>query len=61
VFVESSGGEITVRSRSGTLGDMKGMLHGKGGRLKAGMIEGWIGDARSRVLTTAPKRLRKAR
>ena len=61
VFVEKNDGEITVRGRSGTLGDMKGMLRGKAGRLKAGTIEGWIDDARSRALPVAPKRRRKAR
>ena len=60
VFVEGNDGKITVRSRSGTLGDMKGMLRSKAGRLKAGAIESWIGDARSRALPTAPKRRRKA-
>ncbi len=61
VFVEGRDGKITVRSRSGTLGDMKGMLRGKAGRLKAGVIESWINDARSRALPTQPKRRRKAR
>ena len=61
VFVEGRDGKITVRSRSGTLGDMKGMLRGKAARLKAGAIESWIGDARSRALPTEPKRRRKAR
>jgi len=61
VFVEGRDGKITVRSRSGTLGDMKGMLRSKVGRLKAGAIESWIGDARSRALPTQPKRRRKAR
>lgn len=60
VFVEKNDGEMIVRSRSGTLGDMKGMLHGKTGRLKSGAIENWISDARSRALPTAPKRRRKA-
>src|SRR5690349_10619022 len=49
VFVERGDGEVTVRSRSGTLADMKGMLRGKAGRLKAGAIEGWIGEARARA------------
>jgi AbrB family looped-hinge helix DNA binding protein len=61
VFVEGDDGKITVRSRSGTLGDMKGMLRSKTGRLKAGVIESWIGDARSRALPAAPKRRQKAR
>jgi AbrB family looped-hinge helix DNA binding protein len=39
VFVESNDGEITVRSRSGTLGDMKGMVRGKADRIKPGLIE----------------------
>lgn len=61
VFVEGRDGKITVRSRSGTLGDMKGMLRGKVGRLKAGTIEGWVEEARSRALPAMPKRRRKAR
>jgi antitoxin PrlF len=60
VFIEGIGGEIVVRSRSGTLGDMKGMIRGKAGRIKPGAIERWIGDARSRALPAAPKRRRKA-
>jgi antitoxin PrlF len=61
VFVEGNDGEITVRSRSGTLGDMKGMIRGKAGRIKPGAIERWIGEARSRALPTTPKRQRKTR
>jgi AbrB family looped-hinge helix DNA binding protein len=61
VFVEGNDGEITVHSRAGTLGDMKGMLHGKAGRLKPGAIETWVGDARSKALPTAPKRRRITR
>jgi AbrB family looped-hinge helix DNA binding protein len=61
VFVESNDGEITVRSRSGTFGDMKGMLRGKIGRLKSGTVEKWISDARSRALAVATRRRRKAR
>jgi AbrB family looped-hinge helix DNA binding protein len=61
VFIEGNDGEITVRSRSGTLGDMKGMLRGKAERLNPGAIERWIGDARSRALPTTPKRRRKTR
>jgi AbrB family looped-hinge helix DNA binding protein len=60
VFVEGRDGEMTVRSRSGTLGDMKGMLRGKVGRLKPGTIEGWIDEARSRAFHPV-KRKRKAR
>jgi len=61
VFVERSDGELTVRRRAGTLADMKGMLRGKVGRLKAGTIEGWIDEARSRALGGKAKRKRKAR
>jgi antitoxin PrlF len=61
VFVESTDGEITVRGRSGTLGDMKGMLRGKTGRLKSAAIENRIDDARSRTLPATPKRRGKAR
>jgi antitoxin PrlF len=60
VFVEGRDGEMTVRSRSGTLGDMKGMLRGKVGRLKPGTIESWIDEARSRAFHPV-KRKRKAR
>lgn len=59
VFVERSDGEVTVRSRLGTLADMKGMLRGKVSRLKAGTIEGWIDQARTRAVGGKPKRQRK--
>lgn len=61
VFVERIDGEVTMHRRSGTLADMKGMLRGKTGRLKAGSIERWIGEARSSALAMAPKRQRKSR
>ena len=61
VFVERNDGNIVVHSRSGTLGDMKGMLRAKARPPKAAAIEAWISEARSRALTTAPKRRRKAR
>lgn len=60
VFVERGDGEVTVRSRSGTLADMKGILRGKAGRLKAGAIQGWIDEARARALGGKLKRRRKA-
>jgi antitoxin PrlF len=60
VFVEGNDGKITVRSRSGTLGDMKGMLRNKTGRPKTGVVENWISEARSRALPAAPRRRRKA-
>ena len=61
VFVERNDGELTVRRRAGTLGDMKGMLRGKAGRLKPGMIEGWIDEARSSAAAVLPKRRPKSR
>jgi antitoxin PrlF len=61
VFVETENGEMTVRSRAGTLGDMKGILKGKAGRLKPGAIEKWVSEARSRALPVTPKRRKKTR
>ena len=61
VFVEGRGGKITVRSRSGTLGDMKGMLRTKNGPLKPAVLERWIGEARGRALAAASKRRPKTR
>ena len=60
VFVEGRDGSIEVRSRSGTLGDLRGMLRGKIAPPKQGAIAGWIGEARSRAAGKASRR-RKAR
>jgi hypothetical protein len=49
------------RGRSGTLGDLKGMLRGKAARLKPEAIEGWIDEARSKALSRAPKRRLKSK
>ena len=56
VFVEQRDGRIVVRSRSGTLADMRGMLAGKVTRPKPGAIERWVAEARSRAQPIAPKR-----
>ena len=61
VFVEGRDGRITVRSRSGTLADMKGMLRGKVKGLKAGVIDRWVEEARSRVLVERSRRRPKSR
>jgi antitoxin PrlF len=61
VFVEEQGGKIFVRSKSGRLGDMRGMLRRKT-KPRAGVtIERWVSEARSRNWPTNPKRPRKAR
>jgi antitoxin PrlF len=60
VFVEGRDGRIVVRSRSGTLGDMRGILRSKIAPSKPGAISGWIDEARSRAVHIAPKR-RKSR
>jgi hypothetical protein len=49
------------RRRSGTLGDMRGMLRGKAARLKPEAIEGWIDEARSKALPRTPKRRLKTK
>lgn len=59
VFVERGDGELTMHRRAGTLGDMKGMLRGKVGRLRPGTIESWIDEARSSFDAKLPKRRRK--
>lgn len=61
VFVEGRDGKIIVRSRSGTLADMKGILRGKAGRPKPGAIDRWVAEARSRVLVARSPRRPKAR
>lgn len=61
VFVERGDGEMTVRRRTGTLADMKGMLRGKVGRLRPGILEDWIDEARSHAFATTAKRRRKSR
>jgi antitoxin PrlF len=61
VFIESHDGKIVVRSKSGTLGDMRGMLSGKSKSLPPDAIEGWVSEARSRNWSTSPKRRRKTR
>ena len=60
VFVEGRDGKIVVRSRSGTFGDMRGMLRSKVAPPKAGVIAGWIDEARSRAARNISKR-RKSR
>lgn len=60
VFVEEQNGKIVVRSKSGTLGDMRGML-GRKAKPSSVTIERWVNEARSRNWPTNPKRRRKAR
>jgi antitoxin PrlF len=59
VFVDRNDGEVTLHRRSGTLADMKGMLRGNAGRLKAGTIDRWIDEARSRAVGGKVRRRRK--
>jgi antitoxin PrlF len=61
VFVEGHDGKIVVRSKSGTLSDMRGMLGGKSKPPSGNTIERWVNEARSRNWPASPKRRRKAR
>jgi antitoxin PrlF len=47
-FVEGRDGRIVVRSKMGTLADMKGLLRDKAKSPPAGVIDDWVGEARSR-------------
>ena len=60
-FVEARNGKIVVRSKSGTLGDMRGMLRGKASLPSPDAIEGWVEEARSRSWAAARKLPRKSR
>lgn len=59
VFVEGKDGKISVRSRSGTLGDMRGMLRSKARLPNPKTVAGWIDDARSRSFPSKSARVRK--
>jgi antitoxin PrlF len=48
MFVEGRDGRIVVRSKMGTLADMKGLLRDKARSQPAGMIDDWVSEARSR-------------
>jgi AbrB family looped-hinge helix DNA binding protein len=48
MFIEGKDGKIVVRSRAGTLADMRGMLRGKVKYPAAKTIDRWVDDARSR-------------
>jgi antitoxin PrlF len=61
VFVEGHDGKIVVRSKSGTLSDMRGMLGGKSKPPSGNTIERWVSEARSRNWPASSKRRRKAR
>jgi antitoxin PrlF len=61
VFVEGTDGKVVVRSKSGTLADMRGMLGKKSKPPAPHMIERWVSEARSRSWPATPKRRRKAR
>jgi antitoxin PrlF len=61
VFIESHDGKIVVRSKSGTFGDMSGMLSGKSKSATLDEIEHWVSEARSRNWPASSKRRRKAR
>ena len=49
MFSEGSDGKIIVRSKAGTLADMRGMLRRKGAAPTCDTIERWVGEARSRA------------
>ncbi len=62
MFIEDNDGKIIVRSKSGTLGDMRGMLRRKGTSPTRDTIERWVGEARSRAWPSrVAKRQRKVR
>jgi hypothetical protein len=61
VFTEGRDGQLVVRSKSGTLGDMRGMLAGKAKSPNRDTVARWVGEARSRSWSGGPKRQRKAR
>ncbi len=61
MFIEGKDGKILVRSKSGTLGDMRGMLRGKAKSPTPDTIERWVSEARSRSWSTNRKRRRKVR
>jgi AbrB family looped-hinge helix DNA binding protein len=61
MFVEGKDGKIVVRSKSGTLGDMRGILRGKVRSPAPDEIERWVGEARSRNWSKAPVRGRRVR
>jgi AbrB family looped-hinge helix DNA binding protein len=61
VFMEGPDGRVVVRSKSGTLADMRGMLGKKSKAPAPGTIERWVSEARSRNWPATPKRRRKAR
>jgi AbrB family looped-hinge helix DNA binding protein len=61
VFVDVATGDIVVRRRSGTLGDMRGMLRDKVRLSEPDLIETWVGEARSRAVSRPQKRARKSR
>ena len=60
VFVDSGDGRIVVRSREGTLADMRGMLRDEVKVPKGADIDRWVDEARSRALPSGLKR-RKGR
>jgi AbrB family looped-hinge helix DNA binding protein len=64
MFVEGNDGKIVVRGKSGTLGDMRGMLRGSARLPSAETIERWVSEARSRSWPKSskqPGRRRKVR
>ena len=56
VFVEQSDGTFTLRVRSGTFADLRGILSGKVPEATSAEIREWIDEARSRSLTRGKKR-----
>ena len=58
MFVEGRDGRIVVRSKSGTLADMRGMLRGKAKSSAVGAMDDWVGEARSRNWSKSPPQRR---
>jgi AbrB family looped-hinge helix DNA binding protein len=56
VFVEQTDGSFNIRVRSGTLGDLRGLLAGKVEPASDQEIKGWIDEARSRASNGTRKR-----
>jgi AbrB family looped-hinge helix DNA binding protein len=56
VFLEEPDGRIVVRGRSGTLGDMRGMLKTNTRAPTSRTLDQWVSEARSRAMPTRAKR-----
>ena len=56
MFVEGDDGRIVVRSKSGTLNDMRGMVRRKRKPPTRKAIDRWVDEARSRAWTTSVRK-----